>query len=203
MLLGRYQARGRISQISIRGEYAFAISDLGGLQVFDIKNPLYPVWVTGVDIGSQARDLYLTHNYAFVASGKNGLIVVDISNPFQIKLVQKMLFPGSVDGLRGSGNMLYLINDLLGVVAVDISAPKNPKRVKTFPAKINDLWVEDEKLFLATRDKGLEVFDMSNVHAPVLIARDPSKNPSSIVRSRGDFVFLYQATLKGKGIRIL
>ena len=171
-----------------------------GLQVFDVKNPLYPVWITGVDINGKAQYLSLTERHAYVTSGNRGLSVVDISNPFQSKLVGKLDTSDSFDIIRISGKLAYISSNTNGLVLVDIGVPEKPEIIARYNAKINDLWVDGEKVFLATKNNGLQVLDVSRTNHPVLIGQYKNKNYPVLVRSQGKFVFVHE---QNRGSRIL
>lgn len=68
------------------GRYLYAAQQERGIQVFDIKNPLNPTWITGIELPGTAVDVAIHERVAYVALGKAGLAELDIANPFQPQL---------------------------------------------------------------------------------------------------------------------
>ena len=85
-------------QTQVKGDYIYAANGAGGLQIFDIKNPLNPTWVTGVDLDSDATGVTLDGDRAYVALADKTTAVIDISNPFTAKLIdtRKKDTPGNI-----------------------------------------------------------------------------------------------------------
>jgi hypothetical protein len=81
--LAVYPRRESIRSIAIRDSFAFVSQGDGGMQVFDIRNPLNPIWVTGVDL-ADADAITLEADRAWVLhSGGTRIAAVDITDPFQ------------------------------------------------------------------------------------------------------------------------
>ena len=196
-LADHYHARGPILQIAAQGKFSYAAIEQGGIQVFDITNPLNPTWVTGVDVDGAIQGLLIdgTLIYIAVGSGKDsGLVVVDISNPFQARRINHISIEGGAQRLRIGAGRLYFIN-AKGLGVIDLGNPAQPTLLPSYAAKINDVWIDDKRIYLAT-DQGMEVLDMQlNVKSRYKIVRE-----ATLVRARGNAVFLYVA---GLGLRVL
>lgn len=198
-LAGHYHTQGQIVQIAVQGKFAYAAIKNGGVQVFDITNPLNPTWVTGVDVDGVIKGLLLdgTLIYVAVESGNDrGLVVMDVSNPFQARRINRMAVEGGVQRVRVGAGRLYFIN-ASGLWVIN---PGNTAQIKAqswprYAAKINDVWPDGNRIYLAT-DQGLEVLNVQlNVIARYKIVRE-----TTLVRARGNTVFLY---VPGLGVRVL
>ena len=196
-LADHYHARGQILQIAAQGKFAYAAIESGGVQIFDITNPLNPTWVTGVEVDGAIKGLLLDGTLMYLAVGggnDSGVVVVDISNPFQARRINYIAIEGGVQRLRiGAGRLYYINAKGLGVIA--LGGPTQPQVLPGYAAKINDLWIDDKRIYLAT-DQGMEVLDVQlNVTSRYKIVRE-----ATLVRARGNTAFLYVA---GLGIRVL
>ncbi len=147
--LTRYQARGALQQLRHTGNYLYAASGAGGLQVFDIKNPLNPIWATGADLPGEALDLWLDGGHAFVAGGDAGVAVIDTRDPFYARLVGRLDTPGRARLIRARGNHLFIADDSAGLLVADIRDPARPRLVSRQPLAIDDLWLDDDGLYIA------------------------------------------------------
>ncbi len=196
-LADHYHARGQILQIAVQGKFAYAAIENGGVQIFDVTNPLNPTWVTGVDVDGAIKGLLLDGALIYIAvdSGNDsGVVVVDISNPFQARRINHIAIEGGVQRVRIGAGRLYFIN-AKGLGVIDLGSPAQPRLLLGYAAKINDMWIDDKRIYLAT-DQGMDVLDVQlNVKARYKIVRE-----ATLVRARGNAVFLYVA---GLGMRVL
>jgi hypothetical protein len=133
-----------------KNKYLFAASGSGGLQVFDIKNPLNPIWMAGVDFKGNAIDIWLDEDRAYVAAGKNGIIILDTLDPFYTKRIGQINTPGQALRVRAWNEILYVQDSLTGLMVIDVRDPQRPQELGRYPIQINDLWVDENTLWVST-----------------------------------------------------
>jgi len=156
----RYHARGTLQQLRSTGHYLFAASGAGGLQVFDIKNPLNPVWATGADLPGETLDLWLEDGHAFVASGDAGVAVIDTLDPFYARIIGRLDTPGAAWLIRARNDYLFIADKRAGLLVADARDPARPRLISRRPMVINDLWVDDDGLYIAGPE-GLQLWRLS------------------------------------------
>lgn len=86
----RYHARAPIADIVATDRFALTVGGDAGLQIYDVTNPLNPVWINGVEFTGQGSGLALDGATAYVATHR-GLGIVDVSDPFTARA--KALLP--------------------------------------------------------------------------------------------------------------
>ena len=148
--IARYHARGTLQQLRRTGHYLFAASGAGGLQVFDIRNPLNPIWASGVDLPGEALDLWLEDGHAYIASGDAGVAVIDTLDPFYTRIKGRLDTPGAAWLIRARDNYLFIADKRAGLLVADAREPRHPRILSRHPMTINDLWVDDNGLLIAT-----------------------------------------------------
>jgi hypothetical protein len=148
--LGQYHARGTLQQMRSKNKYLYTASGSGGLQVFDIKNPLNPIWSTGVDLNGDAVDVWLDEDRAYVATGKNGIVILDTLDPFYTHRIGLVNTPGQALRVRAFNEILYLQDTLAGLMVIDVREPQRPRELGRYPIQINDLWMDDNVLWVST-----------------------------------------------------
>ncbi len=158
--IARYQARGTLQQLRRAGHYLFAASGAGGLQVFDIRNPLNPIWTTGADLPGEALDLWLEDGHAYVASGDAGVAVINTHDPFYTRIVGRLDTPGAAWLIRARNDYLFIADESAGLLLADAHDPAHPQLLSRQPMTINDLWVDDEGLYIAGPE-GLQLLTLS------------------------------------------
>jgi hypothetical protein len=107
-LAGRYHQRDRVYDINARDSIIYAASGDGGLQLYDIKNPLNPTWMTGVDLESPVT-LIATHaQRAYIALKDRHIAVIDISRPFNAHTLGEIRTRYPVTSLQARGDWLLV-----------------------------------------------------------------------------------------------
>lgn len=187
-LTDRFQARGRVMQIAVQDKLAYVAMERGGVQIFDITNPLNPMWISGVEIDGAINGLLAEGTSLHIAVGSgadSGLVSVDVGNPFQPRRVKHYAIADGVQRVAiGAAGRLYFSNSHnLGAIG-----PVHALPLVNHATRINDMWLAGERIYLAT-DQGMEVLDKQL--QPLL--RYKTAHPASLVRTRGDAVFLYGA----------
>ncbi len=82
VLVGKISLGNPANGIIVSGNYAFAATGNGGLQILDISNPSNPTRVSSFsDFLYTLQSVSVSGNYAYVCDLENGLAVLDISDP--------------------------------------------------------------------------------------------------------------------------
>ena len=193
-LAGSYHESGTPARLAVSGSYLYAANGIGGLQVFDIKNRLNPIWITGVDFKVIARDVWLSGNRAYVAAG-GGVTVIDISDPFYAKRLGSLdLKSGAAYLVRGDSSTVYVADNVEGLVVADVSDPANVRRIKSYRFRVNDLWIDDNYLYIAGMG-GLTLLDRSNPAKLTKAAVFNTDGKAKLVRSSGNLIALYESSV--------
>jgi len=102
---------GSISDISVSGDYAFAVGKGVGLMIFDISNPETPVHVGGAGFGTFPKHISLSGGLAYL-SGNDEVYVVDVSEPTQATVRSIASVEGMItsNDLQAVGSYLYASN---------------------------------------------------------------------------------------------
>ena len=118
------------SDVFIDGNYAYVAGGYNGLHIFDISDPLNPVWVNWVDTPDFAHDVYVSGGYAYVADNSSGLQIIDIEPPESASIVKTVDTPDWTNGVYVTGNYAY-VTDYSGLNIIDIDPPESASIVKT------------------------------------------------------------------------
>lgn len=182
--IGSYKTSGTANNVfvsSINGSnIAFVADGNSGLQILNVSNPSTPQFVSTFNTAGYTYDVkYAEINgikYAFVADGINDFILLDVSNLYEphqtgsiefvddaiislaIDTINKKAFAGSYSGF------LYIIdlNDLPNTLPV----------IGTYDAydKIESIYVDGLKCYLAENNFGLEIINLSDYTFPVSLS---------------------------------
>jgi len=156
-LKDRYHERGVVEQIVGEGNYLYSANGVGGLQVFDNKNPLNPIWVTGVDLPGNSIGVAINKTRAYVISDIGLLSEIDISNPFQVHETRRIELHVTPKKIILSKHSVYIVTAEQGLLRVDVRGQM--RSVVLLPYAVNDIVIHEDKLYIASQQPELIVFD--------------------------------------------
>ena len=179
---------GRIRDIHIKDNLAITVSHKGGLIIFDISDPSYPLPIGFYDEPMPLSDSSYTQSsftmdgiavqddLVYLGEGSNGLVIVNISdptNPQKIGHYQGYVVPDVIV----HNNFAFVRNLAERIIIINITEPTTP----TFVSEIDyhefnldvlqDFIIQTNYLFLLASE--LVIFDVSNPAHPTIITRLP------------------------------
>lgn len=114
-------------------------------------------------------DTFVIRDYSLVASDK-GLQILDIAVPMKPKVLGEYATSNQASSIFAINNTAYL-TDTQGLYLVDFTHPQNPTLISSLNAKnVSAVYVysKNKLAYLAQKNKGLQVVDLSNPVTPVL-----------------------------------
>lgn len=173
--------------------------------VYDVSNPLAPVFKGSFEIGSVVNKIYVYGNYAYLATGDvNHFRILDISNPGHILEVGDFSGAG---GTAQSGESVSVLGKkaILGragglpnahipeLYLLNIEHPENIENLNSADVNmsINGIFMRNGLAFLATNKTGgeFQVFSLANDQlSPVASAALPA--PAVGIDCEGENIFL-------------
>lgn len=175
-VVGGYHERGRVNDIATLeysgGNYAFVAQGSNGLQIFDIKNPLNPTWITGVNFPGDARRVVLAGNHAYLAMGDGGLAIANIGNPFEARWLSTTTTDGRVVDVIVEQKRAWLLDELQGVQLYDINNPKQPRQLSRLNLRASAIALTSDGLIVASSD-GLRRYGVDGNGAVTEMAHHP------------------------------
>jgi len=189
MALGRYPHPGQVEDAAMQGDYAYVAQGRAGLQVFDIRNPLNPTWVTGIDV-PDARQVIVDDQRAFVLDGPHRLLVLDISDPFSSHIRQHFLVGGDIAFMRFKQGRLYLLDAEGGVSIL------NPEDGQSLALEgihdVIDIDVESGALAALSRTQGVLVYRLTHPDEPEQVRAYPDASGADLVRMLDGRAFVHR-----------
>jgi hypothetical protein len=180
--------------VVIRGDYAFAGTSAGGMQIVDISDPAAPVAiVTHGAIDGTAIDV---RGDLAVIAGSDGVALVDITTIGAP--VTLWTQSGDTGDAVLDGNRLYLARtDSLQIF--DISNPATPLRLGAVAVSGNGygMDVHGRHAFMARGDH-LAIVDVGDPASPVIVGSESANTSYVDVVVEGDLAF---ATIVDTGVR--
>ncbi len=150
--------------------YLYVITVADGIFVYDISNPVVPVYISNIYISGYAWNFYANGDFIYVQT-TNAVRLYDISNPETPVLRDS--FGGTPTGIFVKDNYCY-ISDQSGLVITDISNPDDITFVGSIdiPGACYDVVVIDDYAYVANHwwgenKGGIYTIDVSDPVNPV------------------------------------
>ncbi len=176
--LVRYAEHGSPQQDAAQGDYLYIAHGVGGLQIFDIKNPLNPTWVTDVELPAAALSVTVDGDAAYVGLAQGGIAVIDIRRPSEARLATQLKTEHEVATLRADGTRLYALADDRGLV-FDLTQPLQPRLTGSTADKAGEPWPQNGQLYVGY---GAEAWRAAGV-----AALEPPR-AAALLRGQGDLL---------------
>lgn len=146
--LVRYAESGEPRDDAVQGDYLYVAQGAGGLQIFDIKNPLNPTWINGVELPGAAERITLVAGAAYVALAQGGLAVIDVRDPFAARLSGVVKTDRPITFLHAAGTRLYASTD--GTASIyDLAKPLEPRSLGTAAGRPGEVWSTGTRVYAA------------------------------------------------------
>lgn len=103
---------GLVMGVEVAGNYAYAVTMYGGLNILDISDPAHPALVSSVAPKIPGCDgITVEGDVVYMACNPGGLFIVDVKNPGEPKILFEETKPaGAVFSIAKIGNYIYLAN---------------------------------------------------------------------------------------------
>jgi hypothetical protein len=169
----------------LSGNYAYVTDGNSGLSIVDITTPTSPTVVATYDTPGRAINVQVVGNYAYIAD-TTSLQIIDVSNPAAPTFVGSAVAPGgAATTLSVSGNYAY-VTDGGALEVFDITNKAAPTLLTTYGSGFNSVEVVGKYAYVG--GSGLQILDISNPVAPVVVGSNSSVN-GSIINIAGHYAY--------------
>ncbi len=204
-ILGTYQdADESVYDLLIKDNHAFLAHGRAGFKIVDISDPANMVEVGAYDDGGNVWSLFIDNSTVYSVDRTSGIEILDISdltNPVEISQ-----YDGHPFDVFVIENYAYIAAGIsAGLEIVNLKDIENPKKVAEIDEGITDavgITVSGKYAYLATRDTGIQIIQISNPKRPKIVGQYKDLGPGRAWDVKLDNGFLYIAD-EMEGIEIL
>ena len=169
----------------IMEEYLFTAVSEEGVNIAKIDNPTYPDFRQTFFVPGYAQAVCTSadNNFLFIACGEVGFTIFDISD-FQdgyniYPLVDLLDTPGFAEDVTIHPDLpvAFLACGTGGLAIVNYSDTSNVKIISTYATGgyAKEVVYDENKVYVTTELRGLQIFDVSNLNSPVRIGTVETK----------------------------
>lgn len=183
--------------VSVSGDYVYVAGGPTGLHIFDITNPVNPVWVSKVDV-SYAEFVIADGDYAYVLSSDD-LIIVDVSTPASPSIIKTVLTSFYRSNLCIADGYAYLCGYAYGIETgdvhvIDIDPPASASIITTVPIPANpmDVYALGNTAYVACNEENLYFIDITTPSSASIYSDtvDVSNTEYSNIVVQGDYAYV-------------
>ena len=109
-MLSQYHDTGTVTQLLSRDGFLYTVNSQRGLQVYDIRTPLNPIWITALDLPQIPSHIALSEHYLWVALPNTGLAIIDNNNPFQLRLERLDMRFKNIEAIQSEGAKVWILD---------------------------------------------------------------------------------------------
>jgi len=183
---------GEAYDVAVSGDYLFIAGNNNGLYVYDISNPINPIFVARCDTPGKCIDVVIQGDLAFVADYYHGLQIIDISDPTNPYITGSFEIPRYACSVTIFGDLAYIASGREGLFIVDVSDPLNPiqKGFLGTDAAFREVTIIGDMAYITNYENGVKLLDISNPEHPVEIANGDTAGLARKLTIDGDYAFV-------------
>ena len=177
------------SDICFDGIHAFMASKEYGIHIFDMTDPLNPVWLKNISTEGSAKSVSTSDGYLFVAENTNGIQIIDV-DPIDSAYVVKTLDTNDAYEIVILNGYAYVADGSSGLQIIDIDPPQNAYVVNTVDTEMAyDVCVANGLAYLADGSGSFKILDIDPPESAYILKHVTSYEYKTIQIS-GDYAYL-------------
>jgi hypothetical protein len=194
-------------RVQVVGNLAYIANWItGGLQIWNVSDPLNPFFVKSYNVNTKSRGLQVVGNLVYLADQEFGLKVIDVTDPLNLVLVGNYDTPGLAYRVKVVGELAYVSDGLSGVQILDISSLAGTQTTPVLPPFVGNavatgVLPSDSRasdlvgnlLYVADSASGLKIYNVSNPATPILLSSTDTESAGGILVT-GKYAFISDGT---------
>ncbi len=163
----------------VHGNRAYVSACTRGLDIFDVSNPEDLTLLHTIDLGWNAREVYVSGSYVYVTNVRGGLVIVNIHSGEVVSRTMSMDYYVNAAAFRDAEYAYVTTWDMDEVEelwVIDISNPDYPVPLGSveLPSRSHKVFLSGNYVYAGTNRDGLQVVDVSNPQAPQMVGSFPT-----------------------------
>lgn len=158
----------RLKYIALKENFLLCTTQYtpSALLVLDVSNPEIPVLKGSYFSSEPIGNITCDTQYAYISFyDKQGFIIIDLKEPTQPTLIATIEFYEQSDadhGIAKKSDFLYLSTGRNGLQVFNVSDPTAPRYIETYDystIELNDITLEDNRIFVADWQQGIIILE--------------------------------------------
>lgn len=168
-LNGHIDSFGSADKIYPASDQLYVIDSFSRIAGVDSQNEKS---MSHIALATDVRTLAEKDNYLYLAGSESGLLVFDRNQQSLKQDVRTLYTQGSAHDIYVEQQWMYIADKRGGVLLKDLNDPeKNPQQISSRWSET--FFVDNDRLFVAQADSGVEVFDISVPGQPQMMTTWP------------------------------
>ncbi|MFX1253284.1 MAG: LVIVD repeat-containing protein [Promethearchaeota archaeon] len=145
-----------------------------------------------------ARDVVVVGDIAYVAdmgllgSELGGLLTINVSNPQNPSLMGQFFDGGRSHHffVNEGDKIVFMADNTGGFEVLSVSDPSNITKIGQFDGIVNDIYVQEDTVYITDWEEGFKVLDVSNRSHPIELGRFESGKPMQPINFVHHFAYV-------------
>jgi len=161
---GKFETAGKITGIASMGRYIYVAADILGIRVVDADDPANPVEVDTIAVGNRPTTVSVVDGKLMVIDYDLRHWFFDLTNPESPELLGHITWNDAIKPVGFRGAAFFGIADQ-DVLIFDLSDFQHPRLINNYYENIDpiDAKLQDDRIILSDRNRGLMILDVSDV----------------------------------------
>ncbi|HPG37826.1 MAG TPA: T9SS type A sorting domain-containing protein [bacterium] len=155
----------------VDNNFLYIASYTDGFKIYDIQDPLNPVFTGALDVEGFVMDISVKGNYAYLMNLTKGIQVINIADKSAPQYIKDVLTTENalVSAVYGKYLLVGFTNYGEGIDIFDLTDPDTPQKAAYIDSLnyIYDMKIKDNYLFTASAWYGVFIYDLTNPLNPV------------------------------------
>jgi len=157
--------------VFVENNYLYTASGVNGLHIFDISDPINPVWIKRIDTSGFSDRISVTNGYAYILhrGAECSLEIIDIDPLDSAYIVQTVEITESASDLFVSEDYAYLASSDL--IIIDVEPPENAHVAKYIdvPTSSQNVFISGGYAYLTSTYNGLYIVDIDPLESAFIV----------------------------------
>jgi hypothetical protein len=189
ILLGSYQTSGSAKSVIFENNITYIHHGSFSIDIVNVSNPSNPVKLSTLSTNETISKFYVANNSIYVAQNNLGLQVFNSSN--KIEPVWRGTFKnGTISDLVVDGDIIYMLDSNLGLTLINKNNLQLISNYTINGSIFQSLDFQNKTVFVADRQLGIHILDVSNPNNIANISRYKSAGDFPDVKAVNDMLYL-------------
>jgi len=177
--------------IRVRGDLIHVASGQGGLRIWDVSDPIHPVFLDDLNVGDTAEDVDLHGDVAVVTCQHGRILMVNVAKPNNLVSIGELNPIGTARKVLCRGGLAHVAARGYGLRIINLADPTQPAIIGTCPVGGHGvgLDVHDGMAFVAESNGGLRILDVTDSTDPTPVGYCRVDDYFSDLDCQGDLAF--------------
>jgi len=191
--VGYYNTEAVARDAVVVGSRAYIADAYSGVVVVDVTDPTFPTFISAFDTPGEASALSIYGTLLYEADMSGGIRLFSLANPSYPMQISRDTIYATYTDVAGRGNYAFCCLGWSGFTVIDFSDLLYPEEYGHIPSLggyVYSISIDNDRAYLACGAGGMQIIDISDPIAPVVIGSYATTGSARGIYARRDTAFI-------------